>query len=446
MTSPETIAAIATAPGRAAIGIVRISGPDLRALIGSLIGRTLPARRAMLCEFRGGSGELIDRGLAIHFPAPHSYTGEDVLELQGHGGPTVLRLVLRRCVELGARLAQPGEFTKRAFLNDKLDLAQAEGVIDLIDAATEQAARCAIRSLSGAFSAKIQWLVECLVSVRALVEANFDFPEDGVDLLTESDLQGRLRELEQGCAAVLKASQQGSLLREGMDVVLAGQPNVGKSSLLNRLAGEDLAIVTEVPGTTRDTIRQAIDLDGVPARVIDTAGLRESGDRLERLGIERSWELIARADVIVVIVDAQRGLTREDGAILDRLPSACPRVMVFNKIDLMGTVPRVERGAGETRVWVSAKTGAGVDLFRQVLLEAVGWKGGHEGLYLARERHLEALTGAQAHLRRAEAASAQPEFVAEELRLAQLHLSGITGEFTADDLLGSIFSRFCIGK
>lgn len=390
---------------------------------------------------------VIDRGLAIHFPAPHSYTGEDVLELHGHGGPIVLRLVLRRCLELGARVAQPGEFTKRAFLNDKLDLAQAEGVIDLIDAATEQAARCALRSMTGEFSKCIQLLSDTLIDLRALVEASFDFPEEDVDALNNAELQGRLQELQHQFDAVLEASKQGSLLREGMDVVLAGQPNVGKSSLLNRLAGEELAIVTEVPGTTRDVIRQVIDLDGIPVRIIDTAGLRESADRIERLGIARTWEVIAQADMVVMIVDARHGVTAGDAAILERLPGACPRAMVFNKIDLAGEVPRLERSPGVTRVLVSAKTGAGVDLLRQVLLEAAGWKGvAYEGLYLARARHLDALTNARGHVRQAQASTAQPEFVAEELRLAQVCLSAVTGEFTADDLLGNIFSRFCIGK
>jgi tRNA modification GTPase len=446
MAHPETIAAIATAPGRAAIGIVRISGSGLHALIEALIGRTLPARRAVLCEFHDAKGMAIDQGFAIYFPAPHSYTGEDVLELHGHGGPVVLRLVLRRCLELGARVAQPGEFTKRAFLNDKIDLAQAEGVIDLIDAATEQAARCAVRSLCGDFSNRIQLVTEDLLELRTLVEANLDFPEEDVDIVVSVDIQARLRGLLQKIEAVLEASRQGSLLREGMDVVLAGQPNVGKSSLLNRLAGEDLAIVTEVPGTTRDVIRQVIDVDGIPVRVLDTAGLRTPTDVVESLGIARTWEAIARADLVVLMIDAQRGETGEDAAILERLPAELPCIRVMNKVDLVPETPRVEQVGEAARVWVSAKTGAGMDLLRRVLLEAAGWKGTSEGLYLARERHLDALGRAQAHLREAETYPQQLEFIAEELRLAQLRLSGITGEITADELLGNIFSRFCIGK
>lgn len=446
MTPSVSIAAIGTAPGRAAIGIVRVSGSGLHALIEGLIGRTLPARRAVLCEFRDAKGRVIDQGFAIHFPAPHSYTGEDVLELHGHGGPVVLRLVLRRCLELGARVAEPGEFTRRAFLNDKMDLAQAEGVIDLIDAATEQAARCAVRSLFGDFSKQIQLLKVNMMDLRTLVEANLDFPEEDVDTVAGIDTQLRLQGLLQNIDAVLEASRQGSLLREGMDVVLAGQPNVGKSSLLNRLAGEDLAIVTEVPGTTRDAIRQVIDLNGIPARIIDTAGLRQPTDVVENQGIARTWEAIARADLILLMSDAQGDETGEDGAILKRLPEACPRIRVMNKIDLTAETPRVERSGETTTVWLSAKTGAGVDQLRRALLEAAGWKGAYEGLYLARERHLDALGSARAHLRQAAACPEQLEFVAEELRLAQLQLSRITGECTADELLGSIFSRFCIGK
>ena len=446
MAHSEIIAAIATAPGRAAIGIVRLSGPSLQGLIEALIGRTLPGRRAVLCEFHDDKDVAIDRGIAIYFPTPHSYTGEDVLELHGHGGPVVLRLLLRRCLELGARVARPGEFTQRAFLNDRIDLAQAEGVIDLIDAATEQAARCAVRSLSGEFSSQIQSVIVYLIDLRTLVEANLDFPEEDVDTVAGIDIQARLRGVLQKIEAVLEASQQGALLREGMDVVLAGQPNVGKSSLLNRLAGEDLAIVTEVPGTTRDVIRQVIDLDGIPVRILDTAGLRTPTDVVESLGIARTWEAIARGDLVVLIIDVRRGETKEDATILERLPAKLPCIKVMNKVDLAPETPRVERVGETITVWVSAKTGAGIDLLRGVLLEAAGWKGTYEGLYLARERHLDALGRAQAHVREAERHPEQLEFVAEELRLAQLSLSSITGEFSVDDLLANIFSRFCIGK
>jgi tRNA modification GTPase len=446
MPHVETIAAIATAPGRAAIGIVRVSGQSLHSLMEGLLGRIPPARRAVLREFRDGKGGVIDQGLAIYFPAPHSYTGEDMLELQGHGGQVVLRLLLRRCLELGARVAQPGEFTRRAFLNDKIDLAQAEGVVDLIDAATEQAARCALRSLSGEFSDRIQSFTVKLMDLRALVEANLDFPEEDVEPAERAAVAGQLRSLSQALDSVLEASRQGSLLREGMDVVLAGQPNVGKSSLLNRLAGEELAIVTEIPGTTRDLIRQVIDLEGIPLRIIDTAGLRQPTDVVEGIGIARTWEAIARADVVVLMVDAQRGESPEDATILTRLPPRCQRIRVINKIDLVSGTPRVERNGDTTEVWVSAKTGAGVDKLRSVLLEVAGWKGTDEGLYLARERHIDALATTRTHLQNAAARMQQAEFMAEELRLAQLQLSSITGEFTADDLLGNIFSRFCIGK
>jgi tRNA modification GTPase len=446
MTRSDTIAAIATAPGRAAIGIVRVSGPQLSALVDALVNRPLPARRAVLCEFRDRAGTLIDEGVAIRFPAPHSYTGEDVLELHAHGGPVVLRLLLKRCLELGARVAEAGEFTRRAFLNDKIDLAQAEGVIDLIDAATERAARCAARSLNGDFSVRIQYLTRIVVDLRIQVEAGLDFPEEDLDAVTVADAESRLRTVADQIKSVLEASRQGSLLREGMDVVLAGQPNVGKSSLLNRLAGEDLAIVTEIPGTTRDAIRQVIDLEGIPLRITDTAGLRASTDRVEAIGIARSWEAIAKADLILLLVDARQGETAEDQRILDQLPEGLPCLRVMNKVDLTAGTARIERASGATSVWLSAKTGTGLDLLLCALQDAIGWRGGSEGLYMARERHLQALVAAQAHAEEAGKHLRQPELVAEGLRLIQVQLATITGEFTADDLLGEIFSRFCIGK
>jgi len=446
MMRSDTIAAIATAPGRAAIGIVRVSGPQLAALVEALVGRPLPARRAVLCELRDSAGELIDEGVAIRFPAPHSYTGEEVLELQAHGGPMVLRLLLKRCLELGARVAEAGEFTLRAFLNDKIDLAQAEGVIDLIDATTERAARCAARSLHGDFSFKIQNLNEMVVDLRIEVEAALDFPEEDLDPIASIDMDARLRGVVGQIASVLEASRQGSLLREGMDVVLVGQPNVGKSSLLNRLAGEDLAIVTDVPGTTRDAIRQLIDLDGIPVRIVDTAGLRTSADAVESIGIARTWEAVSKADLILLLVDARVGESVDDRRILDQLPKGLPRLCVMNKVDLTTAAPRIERSDGGTRVWLSAKTGAGMELLRSALQDAVGWRGGAEGLYLARERHLQALIAAQGHAEEAGRHLRQPELVAEGLRLVQGQLARITGEFTADDLLGEIFSRFCIGK
>ncbi|MBM3357336.1 MAG: tRNA uridine-5-carboxymethylaminomethyl(34) synthesis GTPase MnmE [Betaproteobacteria bacterium] len=446
MTKNDTIAAIASAVGRSGIGIVRISGSDLGSLIVQLLGRRLAPRRAVLANFLDARGEAIDQGIALHFPAPHSYTGEDVLELQGHGGPVVLQLLLRRCLELGARLAEPGEFTKRAFLNDKLDLAQAESVADLIDATTAQAARCALRSLQGSFSERVGELSRALVELRTLVEATLDFPEEEIDFLKRADAEGRLARVRTRLDAVLEASQQGSLLREGMHVVLAGQPNVGKSSLLNRMAGEELAIVTDIPGTTRDAIRQSIDVNGVPAHIIDTAGLRDSHDPVEKLGIARTWAAIEKADVMLLVVDCTEGETAKDRAILAQLPGALPCIRVMNKIDLIGRAPGVERASGATAAWVSAKTGAGVDLLRQALLDTVGWHGGGEGLFMARERHLQALHRARRHLEQAVQVGPQLELFAEELRLAQEALGAITGEYHADDLLGEIFSRFCVGK
>lgn len=447
MSRRDTIAAIATAPGRAGIGVVRVSGPDLAELGARIVNRRLSPRRATLADFLGTQGEVIDRGIALYYPAPHSYTGEDVLELQGHGGPVVLRLLLRRCLALGARLAEPGEFTRRAYLNDKLDLAQAESVADLIDASTARAARCAMRSLQGAFSERITALSRAVIELRALVEATLDFPEEDIEFLERADAEGRLGGVREELAKVQQASQQGSLLREGMRVVLAGQPNVGKSSLLNRLAGEDLAIVTEVPGTTRDAIRQSIDVKGVPAHIIDTAGLRESSDAVEKLGIARTWAAIERADLMLLVIDCTAGETAGDEAIVAKLPRSLPCIRVMNKIDLIGRAAASERRNGATVVWLSAKTGEGIELLRQALLDAVGWEGeGGEGLFMARERHLEALAAAQGHLERATQLMRQPELFAEELRLAQVALGAITGEFTAEDLLGEIFSRFCIGK
>jgi tRNA modification GTPase len=449
MARPDTIAAIATAPGRGAIGIVRVSGARLSPLIEAVTGRELPPRFPVLCDFQDAHGQLIDHGLAIRFPAPHSYTGEEVLELHGHGGPMVLRILLNRCLELGARVAAPGEFTQRAFLNGKLDLAQAEAVIDLIDAATGQAARCAARSMSGEFSSKIQSVMNLLVGLRTLVEAALDFPEEELESLDSARIASGLRELAQEVDNVLDASRQGSLLREGADVVLAGQPNVGKSSLLNQLAGEDIAIVTDVPGTTRDAIRQMINLEGVPLRIIDTAGLRSSSDAVEAIGIARAWEAVTKADFVLLLLDARLGETAADREIVSQVPEGLPCIKVINKIDLVPEVPRVERspGPGETAtVWLSAKTGAGVELLKDVLLQSLGWRGTTEGLYMARERHLHALAGTRSHITEAGRHMAALDLFAEELRLAQLRLAEITGKFSADDLLGEIFARFCIGK
>ena len=447
MSSPsDLIAAIATAHGRAGIGVVRVSGKSLSGFAEALLGSVPQARRASRAAFRDAAGAAIDDGIALYYPAPHSYTGEDVLELQGHGGPVVLQLLLRRCFELGARLAEPGEFTRRAFLNDKLDLAQAEAVADVIEAATETAARCAVRTLQGEFSAAIGTLRDQLIELRMLVEATLDFPEEELDPLDRADARTRLERLRAALAETLARATQGSLLRTGLHVVLAGQPNVGKSSLLNRLAGEELAIVTPIPGTTRDSVRQAIQIEGVPLNVVDTAGLRESRDEVERLGIQRTWSEIERADLLLLVVDARDGVTAADEAIAAQLPQRLRRVVVHNKIDLSGGTPRAVDEQDGTAVHLSAKTGAGVELLRSALLQHAGWQSAEESVFIARERHLVALRRAAERLDAAARQTRSAELFAEELRLAHNELGAITGEFTADDLLGEIFARFCIGK
>jgi len=442
----DVIAAVATAQGRAGIGIVRVSGKKLEQLASRLLGGLPAPRLAARATFHGAAGEPIDDGIALFFPAPASYTGEDVLELQGHGGPVVLHMILRRCLDLGARLAEPGEFTRRAFLNDKLDLAQAEGVADLIDAATEAAARCALRSLRGEFSEVIGNLAKRLVELRMLVEATLDFPEEEIDQVDREDARGRLRRLQEEVGSSLARGRQGSVLRSGLQVVLAGQPNVGKSSLLNRLAGEDIAIVTEIPGTTRDAVRQTIQIEGVPVNIIDTAGLRNTADQVEAIGIARTWEVIGHADVLLLIVDARTGLTTADRSIVERLPGKLKPVTVFNKIDLSGEAPRAEENTHGWRIHVSAKTGEGIDALRRALLTLAGWQSGGEDLFMARERHIVSLERVAQALERAGQTMPQSELFAEELRLAQRELGAITGEFSADDLLGQIFARFCVGK
>ena len=445
MANADTIAAIATAAGRAGIGVVRVSGSALDDFAQNLLGKIPSARYATLAKFRDSQGELIDQGIALYFPAPASYTGEDVLELHGHGGDAVLRSVLQRCLELGARMAQPGEFTQRAFLNDKLDLAQAEAVADLIDAATSEAAKSAARSLSGEFSARIHSLVKELIDLRMLVEASLDFPEEDIDFLEAANAHGRLDAIEEKLKLVFAASRQGSLLRSGIQVAIIGRTNAGKSSLLNQLAGEQLAIVTDIPGTTRDPVRAPIQIEGVPLHVIDTAGLRDTTDLVERLGVERSWATAEQASVVLHVIDATVGVTAEDRVIRERLT---PRTVieVFNKIDLVGAPEELAIDTSLTRVFISAKTGKDVDLLKGELLLAAGWQPSGEGVFAARERHMRALTQAQAHLQTARQHRTQLELLAEELRQAQQALSTITGEFTADDLLGEIFSRFCIGK
>ncbi len=469
--SRDPIAAIATAPGRGAVGIVRVSGRGLAPFVRALLGRDLRPREATYLPIPDEQGQPIDQGLAIWFPGPHSYTGEDVLELQGHGGPVVLQLLLARCLAMaqtkaatdgqllpGLRPARPGEFTERAFLNDKLDLAQAEAVADLIDASTEAAARSASRSLAGVFSERVHALRDALIHLRMLVEATLDFPEEDVDFLHKADATGQLQRSQSALAEVMAQARQGALLRDGLKVVIAGQPNAGKSSLLNALAGAELAIVTPIPGTTRDVVQQTIQIEGVPLHVIDTAGLRDSPevDEVERIGIERAWGQIAQADAVVFLHDLTRcdgaRYQADDAAIEAALPQGVAVVQVWNKLDQCAAhaAANLADFAGPKGILLSAKRGDGIDLLRQRLLSLAGWQQGSEGLFMARERHLQALTRVDVHLNSASgllAAQAEHlDLLAEELRLAQGALGEITGEFSADDLLGEIFSRFCIGK
>ena len=459
----DPIAAIATAPGRGAVGIVRVSGRGLAPFVQDLLGRALQPRQAHYLPFPDAQGQPIDQGLALFFPAPHSYTGEDVLELQAHGGPVVLQLLLARCLEAAQtalprlRLAEPGEFTERAFLNDKIDLAQAEAIADLIDASTEAAARSAGRSLSGEFSKEIHQLRDALIHLRMLVEATLDFPEEEIDFLRKADARGQLLNLQQTLATVMQRAGQGALLREGIKVVIAGQPNAGKSSLLNALAGAELAIVTPIAGTTRDKVQQTIQIEGVPLHIIDTAGLRESSDEVERIGIARAWQEIAGADAVLFLHDLTRlGAPEYLAADADiasdlalKLPDGVPIIDVWNKQDASQHLPP-PAAAGHEAVQLSARTGAGLDALRRRLLQVAGWQSAAEGVYIARARHIEALRAVDAHLMEAAAqlASDGPalDLLAEELRLAQNALNTITGEFGSDDLLGVIFSSFCIGK
>jgi tRNA modification GTPase len=446
LTPSDTIAAIATAPGRGGIGVVRLSGPAVPAICQALLGRLPPPRHAGHTLFRDARGQPIDDGLAIYFPAPRSFTGEDVLELQGHGGPVVLRLLLQRCLELGARVAEPGEFSRRAFLNDKLDLAQAEAIADLIEARTGAAARAAVRSMEGEFSDAVRAVGVQLTECRALIEATLDFPEEEIDTPTLRDIGRRLGALEEGLSAILRRSRQGAVLREGLHVVLVGQPNVGKSSLLNRLAGSERAIVTDVPGTTRDTVQEQLELEGVPLNVVDTAGLRETEDAVERMGIERTWAEIARADVVLHLVDARLGFTAADAALGAGLPQGCVHLVVANKIDLAGVAAGVGEMSGMRCIALSARSGDGIERLRDELLNVAGRDQAGEDAFLARARHLEALSAAQDHVVAAGAVTSQLELAAEELREAQECLARLLGEVSADDLLGEIFSRFCIGK
>ena len=473
----DPIVAIATAPGRGAVGIIRISGRHLAPVIKAICSRTLSPRQATYLPFRDAAGQMIDQGLAIYFPAPYSYTGEDVLELQAHGGPVVLQLLLARCLEAGSeadpttgqprlsrlRVARPGEFTERAFLNEKIDLAQAEAIADLIDASTETAARSAARSMSGEFSQAVNALLEQLIHLRMLVEATLDFPEEDIDFLQQADAQGQLHRLQATLVSLMQRASQGAILREGIKVVIAGQPNVGKSSLLNALAGAELAIVTPIAGTTRDKVSQLIQIDGVPLHVVDTAGLRESLDEVEKIGVQRAWGEIESADAVLFLHDLTRQDTtnceqitidyiannaRLESVLAQKLQRNTPVINVWNKSDMVSAGELVSLSGGG--VPISAKTGAGLPALRQRLLQVVGWQAAPEGVFMARERHVSALGKVQVQLiaacKQLHAPRPALDLLAEDLRQAQLHLSAITGAFSADDLLGEIFSRFCIGK
>ncbi len=449
MAEPDTIAAVATPPGVGGIGIVRLSGPRVPAIAQAVAGRAIAPRRAQLATFRDADGTAIDQGLALYFPAPASYTGEHVLELQGHGGPVVMDLLLARVVGLGARLARPGEFSERAFLNGKLDLAQAEAVADLIESGSRAAARAAMRSLQGEFSTRIEALSEALIALRVHIEAALDFADEDIDFLGDETLLHRSADLQARIAACLTGAEQGVLLNEGMTVVITGAPNVGKSSLINCLAGFEAAIVTDVPGTTRDVLRERIHVRGLPLHIVDTAGLQETADVVEQEGIRRAWEQIERADLILLVTDATHPAGRAPDAIQAQLPAAVPVEIVRNKIDLCDEPPGVEDNGATPVVSISAKHGTGVDLLRERLLQRMGYRHNEAGALIARRRHVSSLRQAQAHLREAHAllaARGDAGLIAEALQLAHRRLGEIVGEFTNDDLLGRIFSTFCIGK
>ena len=446
----DTIAALATPPGRGGVGIIRISGSLAADIAKQVVGHLPSPRQAEYLPFCADNGEFIDTGLALYFPNPHSFTGEDVLELQGHGGPVVMDMLLQRCLSLGARAARPGEFSERAFLNDKMDLAQAEAIADLIDCASAQAARLAVRSLQGAFSERVHELVEALTELRLYVESAIDFPEEEIDFLGDGQVQSRLDAVQSRLDETQAAAQQGNLLREGMTVVIAGRPNAGKSTLLNALSGRETAIVTDIPGTTRDVLREQIQLDGLPLHIIDTAGLRDSGDAVEQEGIRRAWAEIEAADRILFLHDVTQKFDDSEQALLARLATAGPAITVVqNKVDLLAsTVSDLPTDKFET-LQVSAHAGDGLPALREHLKTCVGYEAGGEGQFMARRRHLDALAQAQQHLQQGKhqlQEFAAGELLAEELRQAQQALGEITGEVTADDLLGKIFSSFCIGK
>lgn len=450
----ETIVAQATAPGRGGIGILRISGPLATEVAQSVLGKCPKPRMADYLPFKDADGSILDQGIALYFKSPNSFTGEDVLELQGHGGQVVLDLLLKRILQIdGIRLARPGEFSEQAFLNDKLDLAQAEAIADLIDATSEQAARSALKSLQGEFSKKVNELVDSVIYLRTYVEASIDFPDEEIDFLADGKIEANLRGIIHQLEDVRSEAKQGSILREGMKVVIAGRPNAGKSSLLNALAGREAAIVTDIAGTTRDVLREHIHIDGMPLHIIDTAGLRDATDEVERIGISRAWTEIEQADRIILMLDSSdpesADLSKVRSEFLAKLPTTLPVTIVRNKIDLNGEQASESEQDGYQIISLSAQTHDGVQLLREHLKQAMGFQTGMEGGFLARRRHLDALEKAEEHLQIGLVQLTEfhaGELLAEELRLVQTYLSEITGEFTSDDLLGNIFSSFCIGK
>jgi tRNA modification GTPase len=455
VSSPDTIVAIASAAGRGAVGVIRVSGPRVPQIAADVLGSLPAPRRARFSSFLDAQGGSVDQGLALYFPAPASYTGEHVLELQGHGGALVVDMVLKRLLDLGCRMARPGEFSERAFLNGKIDIAQAEAIADLIDAGTTAAARAAVRSLQGEFSARVGDLKTRITELRAYVEAAIDFPDEEIDFLSDKALRERLAAVFAAFESITAAARQGALLREGLNVVIAGKPNAGKSSLLNRLAGDDVAIVTDVPGTTRDVLRQQVHLDGLPLNLVDTAGLRSVTDVVEAEGVRRARSEIARADRVLYIVDAGIAGTQDEkdsaqwAAELEQLPAEVPVTLVFNKIDLTGAEARLDETARPPRVFLSARTGSGLELLRTHLKASAGYRESDSGAFAARRRHLDALSRARQHVQSAAdilSSTRAFELFAEDLRLAQHALGEITGEFTSEDLLGEIFGSFCIGK
>jgi tRNA modification GTPase len=447
---PDTIAALASAPGRGAVGVIRVSGADVPRIATQILGFLPPPRLARVSNFLDSDGEPLDRGVVLYFPAPASYTGEHVLELQGHGGALVGDLLLKRLLELGCRMARPGEFSERAFLNGKIDIAQAEAIADLIDAGTTAAARAAVRSMQGEFSARIHALQAQITELRLAVEAAIDFPDEELEFLPGSVLGNRIGGILSVFESITAAARQGALLREGLNVVIAGRPNAGKSSLLNKLVGDEIAIVTDQPGTTRDVLRQHLHLDGLPLNLIDTAGLRDTQNIIEAEGVRRAINELRRADRVLYIWDASRtDEPRDFSAALEELPPGVPVTLIFNKIDLTGAAPAVDESSNPARIFLSAKTGEGLELLRAHLKASAGYSSGETGALSARRRHLDALVRAKTCVVQASeslTATRALELFAEELRRAQLALGEITGEFTSDDLLGEIFSSFCIGK